>query len=97
MRRFVDFFKIYGVNVQFYGIHAATDVNSDDIWDNFIKNGHSSADCATFSGVHVWHNANFAVLSEFVVTHAANLFASGIFDDFCERNCRIELAFNLFH
>ena len=97
MRGFVDFFKVKRICFEFNGIHAATNIDADDIRDGFIGNSHSRADCATFTGVHVRHNADFAVFGEFVVTHAANLFASGVLNNFRERNCRIVLASDLFH
>ena len=97
MRRLVDSLEVERVRLKLDGVHAATDIDADDIWHSFISNGHSGADCATFTGVHVGHNADFAVAREFVIAHAANLFARRILNDFRERNRRIVFASDLFH
>ena len=97
MSRLVNACEVNFVFGELNGVHSATDVNADDVRDGFIGDGHCRSDCATFPRVDVRHYANFAAEREVVIAHAANLFTSGVFDDLCERNCRIKFSANLLH
>ena len=93
----IDLFKINIHLTQLNGIHAAADVDANDIRNRFIADRHCGADGAAFSGVNIGHDPYLRSCCEIMVTHSADLFDSFVLYNRCITDCSIYLSFNFNH
>lgn len=56
------------------GIHTAANIDSDDIWNNFVGYGHGGAYCTSFSCMNIRHYPDFGPIGEYVIAHSSYLF-----------------------
>ena len=97
VRRLIDRLKIYVTFGELDGVHAATYIDADDVWNGFIDDGHGSADGATRSRVDVGHDAHLRPARKLVIAHSTDLFTCLGLDRFCVRYCRCDFALDSFH
>ena len=75
-------------------VHTASYIHAHHIGNCFVRNGHSSSDRTSFSGVYIRHNTDFAACCKFIVTHPLYLIHCLLPDHFCKTDRCADLAFD---
>ena len=93
----IDLFKINIHLTQLSSIHAAADIDADDIRNRFIGDRHCGADRAALSGMYIGHDPYLRSCCEIMVTHSADLFDRFVLYNRCITDRRIYLSFDFNH
>ena len=93
----IDFFKINIHLTQFNSIHAAADIDANDIRNRFIGDRHCGADRAALSGMYIGHDPYLRSCCEIMITHSADLFDSFALYNRCITDRCVYLSFDFKH
>ena len=93
----IDLFKINIHLTQLSSIHAAADIDADDIGNRFIGDRHCGADRAALSSMYIGHDPYLRSCCEIMVTHSADLFDRFVLYNRCITDRRIYLSFDFNH
>ena len=99
VRRLIDLGKIKLRFAEIDGIHAAADVDADEVRHDLVRDRHRRADRAALSPVDVGHDADARAFRDFIVAHAPDLLDGFVFDDLRigDRRRGLSLDFQSFH
>ena len=99
VRRLVDLGEVEFLLSEVYRIHAAADVDADEVRHDLIRHRHRRADRAALAPVNIGHDADLRTLGELVVAHAPDLLDGFVFNDLRIGDCRrrLSLDFQSFH
>ena len=97
MGGFIYFGKVRGCLSKVHRVHAAADIDSDNVGYRLIRDSHCGSDRAARAGVHVRHDADAAAPCELIVAHSADLLNGLLFDHFRVADRCIHFSFNFKH
>ena len=99
MRRLIDLGEVEFLLSEVYRIHAAADVDADEVRHDLVRDRHRRADRAALAPVNVGHDADLRTLGELVVAHAPDLLDGFVFNDLRigDRRRGLSLDFQSFH
>ena len=99
VRRLVNLGEVEFLLSEVYRIHAAADVDADEVRHDLVPHRHRRADRAALAPVNIGHDADLRTLGELVVAHAPNLLDGFVFNDLRigDRRRGLSLDFQSFH